>query len=546
MRPSFNFALTLLFAAILFSCQKEVSYEAGQASRGSLQNDAGDCLPKLLGGVYKAGQALNDSNYLDVTVNVTTAGTYNIHTDTTNGYYFHASGVFAATGANTVRLKGTGTPSAAGSDDFFVFYDTSICQVTVPVLASGGGSGGSALFTLSGAGSTCMNYALGSGTYTQGTALNSTNTVSVQVNVTTPGTWTLSTNSVTGFSFAGSGTFTATGVQTITLQGTGTPNASGTQTFTVTAGSASCTFPVSVGGSGTPVCATPQGTYTAGTALAATNKISVQHTYATAGNFTVSTNTVNGYSFGPYTAAGTAGSPVTFTVNGTGTPTAAGTNTFTLNFGDGNTCTFTVTVQAGSSTPPSGDHYFVTPNSWWSYETPLGSPDSLKRMIVGSGQIAGVTYNVLQEQNAGGQIDDSIYVRKSGNNYWEINYVDYYSSFYFDTGIVDSLNFLKEGLTTGQTWSSPVYSGTDGGQPKKLRYDYTCTNASATVTVNGKTFTNVYQVTTLVKVSTDGGSTYTTDMTYINYYAQGIGWIYQKIDDGTNQIDFPIRNYHVN
>jgi uncharacterized protein (TIGR02145 family) len=46
---------------------------------------------------------------------VTTAGTYNVFTNTVNGVSFAASGTFASTGSQTVTLTPTGTPTLAGN-----------------------------------------------------------------------------------------------------------------------------------------------------------------------------------------------------------------------------------------------------------------------------------------------------------------------------------------------------------------------------------------------------------------------------------------------
>lgn len=439
--------LTLVTLAVTFfvvSCKKEISYEQGAPSHGSLQSSSGNCLPKSVNGTYRVNQALGDTNTIDVTVNVTQIGAYIITSDTLNGYYFRASGTFGATGTQTVNLKGIGKPAATGVNTFTVSYDSSVCTIPVTVLAATTTTTtGNGAFTLQTSGSSCMNATV-SGTYTQGTALSSSNTVAIQINVTTVGSWTLSTNSLTGFSFAGAGTFTATGPQFITLTGSGIPTAAGTQTFTVSAG-----------------------------------------------------------------------------------------NT---------TCTFSVTVVA--PIPPSTDHFIITDNSWWSYSTPVNPSDTLKRSIIGSATGGGFTYKAMKELNVLGQLDDTLYFRKSGNNYYEFNYVDYYTSFYLDQLVTDSLLFLKEGLTSGQTWSSAVYTGTVQGQATKIRYDYTCTNNNATITLNGKTYTNVYQVT--LNVMVDDGTGFAPDITWTNYYAQGIGWIYQKYDDNQgSSYDLPIRYYQV-
>lgn len=87
------------------------------------------------------------------------------------------------------------------------------------------------------------------GTYSVGTALAATNTITVNVNVTTLGSgdnsYTISTDTVNGYSFSSTGTFTSTGVQTITLNGTGTPTAAGTDNFTLTYNGTTCNFNVS-------------------------------------------------------------------------------------------------------------------------------------------------------------------------------------------------------------------------------------------------------------------------------------------------------------
>jgi hypothetical protein len=130
-------ATALVFLVFLSSCQKEVSSESGTPSSGSLQNSAGECSPKTVGGNFVANKVLNDSNYIEVTVNVAVPGSYTIMTDTVNGYYFRGQGSFANAGNSTVKLKGSGKPLVAGTDNFLVMYDSSFCDVSVTVLPAG-------------------------------------------------------------------------------------------------------------------------------------------------------------------------------------------------------------------------------------------------------------------------------------------------------------------------------------------------------------------------------------------------------------------------
>ncbi len=325
--------LTLIIILFFYSCQKEYSSELGQPAKGSLQNDLGDCLPKTVNGSYIASQALADTNYIEVTLDISQTGYYNITTDTVNGYWFKGQGRFGSSGTNTVRLQGAGTPLVESDDVFTVSFGDSLCLVRITVL--------------------------------------------------------------------------------------------------------------------------PQG-----------------------------------------------------------------------------------------ANPATGDHFILTDNSWWSYSTPVGMGDTLKRSIAGLATANGVIYKMLKEKNTTGDIDDTLYVRRSGNNYYEFNYIDYYTSVFLDNAAADSILFLKEGLATGDTWTSPEYSDAVNGTPTKVRYVFTCTNASATVAVNGKTYTNVYQVTLKTQLSENGGA-YRDDITWINYYSAGIGWIYQKYDDGSGSFELPLRYYQV-
>jgi hypothetical protein len=230
-------ALLIAASVILLACQKEVSFEKGTStvSVGSLATDAtGNCLGAIISGTFYKDTTLTTSNYVDVTVQVDTAGTYTISSDTVNGYYFKATGSFSATGTQTVRLTGAGKPLATGSNIFTVTYNGTVCNFTVNVTAP---AGGSSAFTVTCTGATPV------GTYQVGNTLTSANTITLNVNVTAIGTWSVTTApAVNGITFSGTGTFTATGNQTITLTASGTPVAAGTFTFTVTGGTGTCTF----------------------------------------------------------------------------------------------------------------------------------------------------------------------------------------------------------------------------------------------------------------------------------------------------------------
>jgi hypothetical protein len=426
--------LGMLTLGIVYSCQKETSIEYGTAAKGSLQSSAGDCLPKNLAGTYAAATPLNDSNYLEVTVNVTATGPYTIFTDTVNGYAFKATGTFSATGANTVRLKGGGTPAAAGTDDFTVFFDSSFCEVSVPV--NGGTSSG------------C------------GTAV-------------------------------------------------------------------------------------VQGTYTAGTTVTAANTVTLTHTYAAAGSYSVSTNTVNGYSFGPSSYTATTGSN-TVTLTATGTPTAAGTNSFSIDFGDGQSCSFTVTV--GGTVTQNTDYFPTTQGSYWTYDDGTGA-DTFKITVNGTQAItvAGTsqTYQKFVYSDAGGTFYTEFYRKDAVGNYFQV----------YDTtglgagGITLSqpnfeIRFLQNSLTTGATWNSDVTNVTLAGTPGgTLRFVFTRVADNGSVTVNGKTFTNIYKIQLQVKAGFGTNLQSAAQPQYF-YYAKGVGLV--LIEDQNGAAQQAIRYWQVN
>ncbi len=97
-----------------------------------------------------------------------------------------------------------------------------------------------------GSGGNCTS-AIVSGRFVADTALTVMNTVTVNVDVTVPGAYWITTNTVNGITFSNIGTFTATGPQTAVLTATGTPIATDTSDFTLMAKDGSgggCAFPV--------------------------------------------------------------------------------------------------------------------------------------------------------------------------------------------------------------------------------------------------------------------------------------------------------------
>lgn len=195
----------------------------------------GACSAPSINGVYAAGVAMGAGNYVDLAVNVTTIGVYSVSTNSAGGINFSASGTFGSTGSQTIRLTASGTPSGAGTYSFTPSGGCSFSITVVPPPPP-------AAFTY-----TCATPSI-SGTFAAGTALTSASTITVPVNVTVAGIYSVTTDLQNGVTFSASGVFSGTGAQNIVLTSTNTPSAAGT--FSYTPAGAGCSFDITYTGGG--------------------------------------------------------------------------------------------------------------------------------------------------------------------------------------------------------------------------------------------------------------------------------------------------------
>lgn len=249
MKTQLSFILLILSFTFLTACQKELNFEAvssdGKAV-GTLKSSSGDCLPSLVSGNYVKDTALTVNEKIEVTVDISVTGTYLIKSDTIDGFSFAGSGTVTSTGISSIRLSGSGKPVSAGTKTFTVSFNNSSCKITVLVSSA---VPPPTAFTF-----TCASTTFGSGVYTAGSAVGSQHTVTLNVLVTSPGPWAVTTAAVNGISFSGSGTFAAAGNAQITLTASGTPLAASPPAYTYTANGAtsSCTFPINVNATAPP------------------------------------------------------------------------------------------------------------------------------------------------------------------------------------------------------------------------------------------------------------------------------------------------------
>jgi hypothetical protein len=199
----------------------------------------GFCTGAVLNGLYMESLPMNTGNTVDVTVNVSVAGSFQITTNTVNGISFSASGIFSAVGPQPVQLTATGTPQNSGTFNYAVSGSSSSCSFSITFDSAAP----PAVYTLEGAPGNCTAVLL-SGSYVAGVATSVNNTATLNAIVSVAGFYSITTTSVNGVTFSANGVFTQTGTQIVTLTASGTPTATGSFQYPVTGNSSTCPFTV--------------------------------------------------------------------------------------------------------------------------------------------------------------------------------------------------------------------------------------------------------------------------------------------------------------
>ncbi|MDM1409005.1 hypothetical protein [Myroides sp. DF42-4-2] len=188
-----------------------------------------DCSNVVFTGVYKQDEPTTASHTAKLSVEVRSTGETVLETEEVNGIYF-TSGPLSFDGLTTreVVLTAVGTPIQAGTFEYVLKPQTgmeAICSFELTVTSQ------PVSYTL-----LCSSIAT-VGDYAPGVPMTPMNIMLVQVNVSYPGPYTISTNTVNGIRFEATGTFNTTGTQTVQLRGIGTPLTGGIHRYTITSDS---------------------------------------------------------------------------------------------------------------------------------------------------------------------------------------------------------------------------------------------------------------------------------------------------------------------
>ncbi len=408
------------------------------------------------------------------------------------------------------------------------------CTCQKEISFEGGPAGEGSL--IKNAGGDCMPISV-KGQYQAGVSLTDSNSITVNIHLTVPGSIRITTDTVNGYSFLFNGNLQDTGIVTVTLKGRGKPLHGGVNGFTVRLGTSACTFSVWVYDPALPASYTLSatantcisdsvyGAYIKNTATDTSNRIAVQLNVTRPGIYNIHTDTVNGYSFSGQGSLTSTGIDTVF-LQASGTPLQTGINTFTVK-ADSSVCTLTVTVYI-PQTVTSPDLFPLSYASFWNYAGYV-FPVTAVRTIIDSVVINTNLYKKMHEVTSGGITQDLLF-RKQGDTYYEYGNAEKYTTTVIFNPVVNAdINFLKENMTAGMSWYSPLYTGhASFGQDVNLQYHFTCVEADVSAVVNNKAFVHVYKVSMIPQLAAVGIPPGNTHENYIFWYAKGIGLIYSN------------------
>jgi len=295
--------------------------------------------------------------------------------------------------------------------------------------------------------------------------------------------------------------------------------------------------PVAVGylvkdNSGNCSLTTVSGTFYLGKNLGDTNFLLVQVHINKPGSFSITSPVLNGYSFhlsGEFTDTGTH----QVKIPAEGKPLQTGANIFSLRF-DTSYCEATVTVldtllNVVQTTNP--EHFPLASNNRWSYDDLTFPGDSVVRSTTGTATQNGAPHWKMNDYISFYPANNARYFSRTGNDYFQYADVSSFTSYVeFSPTIYDDVNFLKEGIKTGDSWTSNQWTGhiSLGIEIMSLQLQYTCLDADAVLTVNNKTFVHVYKVKMVPMLAQQGHPLVPTGEVTTAWFAKGVGLIYSE------------------
>jgi hypothetical protein len=274
------------------------------------------------------------------------------------------------------------------------------------------------------------------------------------------------------------------------------------------------------------------GSYQVGKDLTDSNFLSVQLYIASVGNYNITSDTVNGFSFGG--SGNIIDTGITeLHLAAHGKPLKPGNSLLTVRY-DSSQCQVQIAVadtlnnitQTGNT-----DLFPLAHNNVWVYDDLSYPRDSIVETIRGDTVLSSASHFIANSFISFFPANNESYYRKLGSDYFGYEAVSTFTSALdYAPTIYDDMNFLKDDCKAGQKWYTPIYTGRTAlaFQELQLCYIFSCIAADVTATVNGKVFQHVYKVEMRPEVADIGKPLQQTGEIHTSYYARGIGLIYRE------------------
>jgi hypothetical protein len=197
-------------------------------------------------GAYYKQELLKGENFLNITLNVSAPGKYNISATTANGYSFRTSGMFYNRGKHLIRVPGDGIPLQSTAERGNV-ADSIIVRIGTlpPIIKKNEVLGVPSAYRIN-----CATISV-KGTYRPGEALTNDNYITLRI-ISDPkvqgAVYNITTDKINGYSFSGSGTLAGTSNQMVYLfpdmvaNAPAKPLAGGNDYFSITSNSTKSSF----------------------------------------------------------------------------------------------------------------------------------------------------------------------------------------------------------------------------------------------------------------------------------------------------------------
>lgn len=277
------------------------------------------------------------------------------------------------------------------------------------------------------------------------------------------------------------------------------------------------------------------GVYNTNFGLNAANYIIVNANFTAVGNYTISSDTLNGFWF---IASGYAFTPglKTLTINGFGKPTAPIDTRFSLRFSN-SICFFTVPNSLLPVTPPTNNDYFpTTTNSNWTYFNSSINDTVIINVNQFDKQISGNAYRQFNLHIPKSNSFDTLFYRKDGAG----NYYRYYN---IGNGPKEDFVFLKDYAAVGAIWESPIVSGTISGNPADIKYKFTIIDKDISSMIGTNTIDSIISVKEETQFFISG--TFSTKNTFIYNYAKKIGLVEIRQENAVPNLLIPVKRWLV-